>query len=174
MSSRECGGRTGYPEDSQIPVRESGKLVGADRLKSGVVIGQVDGLDHHADEIGPPRLAGPLRCDESDRRPLTSKQTEETRDECLRREAPWVLSREGELKGIDGLCLWIGPPRNEAGELSVEASRKEVDCVSTPLPIGLTKEIRVELEICGVLPPLAELADRLAGSRSRGGGQLGV
>ena len=121
------------------------------------MFGQLDGLvDHHADEIGPPRLAGPLRCDESDRRPLTSKQTEKTRDECLRREAPWVLSREGELKGIDGLCLWIGPPRNEAGELSVEASREEVDCVSTPLPIGLTKELRMELEIRGVLPPPTE------------------
>ena len=57
---------------------------------------------------------------------------------------------------IDGLCLWIGPPRNEAGELSVEASREEVDCVSTPLPIGLTKELRMELEIRGVLPPPTE------------------
>ena len=74
-------------------MRESGKLVGPDRLKSGVVIGQLDGLvNHHADEVGPPRLAGPLRCDESDRRPLTSKQTEKTRDEGLRPEAPWVLS----------------------------------------------------------------------------------
>ena len=93
LSSHECGGRTGYPEDSQIPVRESGKLVRPDRLKSGVVIGQLDGLvDRHADEVGPSRLAGPLRCDESDRRPLTSKQTEKTRDEGFWREAPWVLS----------------------------------------------------------------------------------
>ena len=86
-------------------------------------------VDHHADEILPPGLAWPLRSNESDCCSLTSKQTEKTRDECLRREAPWVLSREGKLKGIDGLCLWIGPPRNEAGELSVEASREEVDCV---------------------------------------------
>ena len=82
ISSHECGGRTGYPKDSQILIRP-------DRLKSRVVIGQLDGLaDHHADEVGPPRLAGSLRCDESERRPLTSKQTEKSRDECLRREAP--------------------------------------------------------------------------------------
>ena len=93
LSSHECGGRTGYPEDSQIPVREFGKLVRPDRLKSGVVVGQLDGLvDHHADEIGPPRLAGPLRSNESDRCSLTSKQTEKTRDEGFWREAPRVLS----------------------------------------------------------------------------------
>ena len=74
-------------------MRESGKLVGPDRLKSGVVIGKLDGLvDHHAGEIGPPGLALPLRSDECDRRPLTSEQTEKTRDEGFRREAPWVLS----------------------------------------------------------------------------------
>ena len=68
------------------------------------MIGQLDGLvDHHEDEIQPPRLAGPLQCDESDRRPLTSKQTEKTRDECLRWEAPWVFSRDWELKGIGTL-----------------------------------------------------------------------
>ena len=72
---------------------ESGKLVRPDRLKSGVVIGQLDGLvDHHAGEIGPPWLALPLRNDECDRRPLTSEQTEKTRDEGFRREAPRVLS----------------------------------------------------------------------------------
>ena len=91
--SHECGGRTGYPEDGQIPGRESGNLVRPDRLKSGVVIGQSDGLvDHHADEIGPPRLAGPLRSNERDRCPMTSKQTEKTRDEGFWREAPRVLS----------------------------------------------------------------------------------
>ena len=127
LSSHECGGRSGHPEDSQIPVRESGKFVRPDHLKSGVVIGQLDGLvDRHADEVGPPRLAGPLRCDESDRRPLTSKQTEKTRDEGFRREAPWVLSDEGELKGIDYRCLGVGPPRDEATDLSVEASREEI------------------------------------------------
>ena len=62
----------------------------------------------------------------------------------------------GGLQGIDDLGLWIGSPRNEAGELSVEASREEVDCVSTPLPIGLTKELRMELEIRGVLPSPTE------------------
>ena len=120
LSSRDCGGRTRYPEDSQIPVRESGKLVRPDRLQSGVVIGQSDGLvDHHADEIGPPGLAWPLRSTESDRCPLTSKQTEKTRYECLRGEAPRVHSGEGELKSVDGRGLWIGSPRHEASELSV-------------------------------------------------------
>ena len=62
----------------------------------------------------------------------------------------------GVLKGIVGLGLWIGSPRHEASELSVEASREEVDCVSTPLLIGLTKKLRMELEIRGVLPPPTE------------------
>ena len=108
------------------------------------MIGQSDGLvDHHADEIWPPGLAGPLRSNESDCCSLPSEQTEKTRDECFRWKAPWVLSGEGELKGIDGLGLWIGSPRHEASELSVEASNKEVDCVSTPLPIGQPKQSRI-------------------------------
>ena len=69
------------------------KLVRPNRLQSGVVVGQLDGLvDHHADEIGSAGLAGPLGSNESDRCPLTSKQTEKTRYECLRGEAPRVLS----------------------------------------------------------------------------------
>ena len=74
-------------------------------------------------------------------------------------EGPWVLSGEGELKGIDGLCLWIGPSRHEARKLSVEASGKQVDCVSTLLPIGQPEELRIEFEIRGVLPPTTEKAD---------------
>ena len=122
-----------------------------------MVIGQLDGLvDHHADEVGPPRLAGPLRCDERDRRPLTSQLNEKTRDEGFRREAPWVLSDEGGLEGIDCRCLWIGPPRDEATDLSVEASREEIDCVSTPPLLGETEVLRIELEIRRVLLPPAE------------------
>ena len=121
------------------------------------MIGQLDGLvDHHADEVGPPRLAGPLRCDESDRRPLTSQLTEKTRDEGFRREAPWVLSDEGELEGIDCRCLGVGPSRDKATDLSVEASREEIDCVSTPPLLGETEVLRIELEIRRVLLPPAE------------------
>ena len=127
---------------------ESGKLVGPDRLQCGVVVGQPDRLvDRHTDEVGPPGLAGPLRSIESERCSLPSEQTEKTRDEGFWREAPWVLSFEGELKGIDGLCLWIGPPRNEAGELSVEASREEIHCVRALLSIGMLAHCRIELEI---------------------------
>ena len=123
------------------------------------MIGQLDGLvDHHADEVGPPRLAGPLRCDESDRRPLTSQLTEKTRDEGFRREAPWVLSDEGELEGIDCRCLGVGPPRDEATDLSVEASREEIDCVSTPPLLGETEVLRIGLEILRVpLPPTEQI-----------------
>ena len=113
-------------------------------------------VDHRADEVGSPRLAGPLRCDESDRRPLTSQLTEKTRDECLRREAPWVLSDEGGLEGIDCRCLGVGPPPDEATDLSVEASREEIDCGSTPPLLGETEVLRIELEIRRVLPPSAE------------------
>ena len=121
------------------------------------MIGQLDGpVDHHADEIGPPGLAGPLRCGESDRRPLTSQLAEKMRDEGFRREAPWVLSDEGELEGIDCRCLGVGPPRDEATDLSVEASREEIDCVSTPPLLGETEVLRIELEIRRVLLPPAE------------------
>jgi hypothetical protein len=85
-----------------------------------VVVGQLDGLvDHHASEIWPPGLAWPLRSNESDCCSLPSEQTEKTRDEGFWREAPWVLSFEGELKSIDGRGLWIGSPGHEASELSV-------------------------------------------------------
>ena len=121
------------------------------------MIGRSDGLvDHHVDEIGPPRLAGPLRSNESDRCPLASKQTEKTRDEGFRREAPWVLSDEGELEGMDCRCLGAGPPRDEETDLSVEASREETDCVSAPPLLGETEVLRIEIEIRRVLPPPAE------------------
>ena len=101
------------------------------------MIGQSDGLvDHHADEIWPPGLAWPLRSNESGCCSLPSEQTEKTRDECFWGKAPWVLSFEGELKGIDGRGLWIGSPGHEASELSVEASGKQVHSVWPPLPIG--------------------------------------
>ena len=118
---------------------------------------QLDGLvDHHADEVGAPRLAGPLLCDESDRRPLTSQPAEKTRDPSFRQEAPWVLSDEGELQGIDCRCLGTGLPRDEATDLSVEESREEIDCVSTPPLVGETEVLRIELKIRRVLLPPTE------------------
>ena len=79
-----------------------------------------------------------------------------TRDEGFRREAPWGLSDEEELEGIHCRCLGVGPPRDEATDLSVEPSREEIDCVSTSPLLGETEVLRIELETCRVLLPPAE------------------
>ena len=50
----------------------------------------------------------------------------------------------------------ISSPRDEPTDLSVEASREEVDCVSTPPLFVETEVLRIELEIPRVLPPPAK------------------
>ena len=57
--------------------------------------------------------------------------------------------------------------QDEATDLSVEASREEIDCVSTPPLLGETEVLRIELEIRRVqLPPAEQIGSPVLDPRA--------
>ena len=84
---------------------------------------------------------------------LVEHLSEKTRDARHRREALRVLALEREHESTCRGGVWVGPPRDESGQQTVVAGRKQVDRVWAELLFDQLKRGRRKPNVGVILLP---------------------